>query len=142
MNNPDIPHSLFNTTDSPLDIKGNQMLRVPLYKANGWLQYNIPLARSGNVEHMTTYSWIDKVYFSPFETEDDAAPSYSRWGARASWRSPSERSLVAVFVNNILNEIGIRQIDRTDEAENFRRSGATTNPRLYGLEVSLSFGNN
>ncbi len=139
-NNPDLPNSIFTMTDSPVNIKGKQMLRVPKYKANGWAQYSIPMGSSGSVEFLTTYSWIDKVYFSPFQAEEDAAPAYSRWDARASWYSADRTWTVALFVNNILDEIGVRQIDRSDEQENFRRSGATTNPRLFGLEVYFSIG--
>jgi outer membrane receptor protein involved in Fe transport len=87
------------------------------------------------MQFLTTYAWIDEVYFSPFESERDVAPSYSRWDIRGQWRSPTNTWTIAAFVNNVLDEIGIRQIDRTDEAENFRRSGATTSPRIAGLEL-------
>ena len=105
-----------------------------LKKASFFAQYELPLL-DGQMQFLTTYSWIDKVYFSPFESGRDVAPSYSRWDVRAQWKSPTNTWTVAAFVNNVNDEIGIRQIDRTDEAENFRRSGATTNPRLFGLEL-------
>ena len=57
-----------------------------------------------------------------------------------NWVKEDRITLVGAFVNNITNEIGIRQIDRTDEDENFRRSGAVTFPRQLGLEVRFRFG--
>ncbi len=138
-NDSDRPGSLFSPFDSPINIDGKQMLRVPEKKASFFAQYNIPFL-DGDLELLTTYAWIDDVYFSPFESKRDVAPSYSRWDVRASWTSPDRNWTVAAFVNNVTDEIGIRQIDRTNEEENFRRSGATTNPRLAALEVRYVFG--
>ena len=134
------PGSLFNAADLPLNIEGNQMLRVPDMKAGAWVQYDWNLGNAGALQFTTSWSWIDEVFFSPFESEVDKAPSYYRLDARASWKSPAEVWSVAAFVNNITDEIGIRQIDRTDETENFRRSGATTFPRQFGIELRYRFG--
>jgi hypothetical protein len=48
--------------------------------------------------------------------------------------------MLAAFVNNVFDDIGIRQIDRSGEEDNWRRSGAVTDPRLYGLELRYKFG--
>jgi iron complex outermembrane recepter protein len=133
------PQSLFSAAESPIDINGKQMLRVPKKKASFFAQYDMPLM-GGQLQLLTTYSWIDKVYFSPFESGRDVAPAYARWDIRAEWASPTKTWTFAGFVNNVQNEIGIRQIDRTNEAENFRRSGATTNPRLVGVELRYVLG--
>ncbi len=87
-NDPDRPGSLFSPFDSPINVDGKQMLRVPEKKASFFAQYNMPFM-DGDLELLTTYAWIDKVYFSPFESERDAAPSYARWDLRASWQSMS-----------------------------------------------------
>ena len=134
------PGSLFAATDLPLNINGNQMLRVPDMKASAFAQYDLSLGSAGALQFMTSWSWIDDVFFSPFESKVDMAPDYYRLDARASWTAPEEKWSVAAFVNNITDEIGIRQIDRTDETENFRRSGATTFPRQFGLELRYRFG--
>ncbi len=138
-NDSERPSSLFSPFESPININGKQMLRVPKRKASSFAQYSMPLS-SGQLDLLTTLAWIDKVYFSPFESERDAAPDYYRWDVRAQWTSPTREWSIALFINNVTNEIGIRQIDRTNEAQNFRRSGATTNPRLYGLEVRYVLG--
>ena len=62
-----------------------------------------------------------------------------RLASCATWTSAEEDWVVAVFVNNVLDEIGIRQIDRTTEGSNWLRKGSTTDPRLYGLEVRYKF---
>ena len=73
-------------------------------------------------------------------SDRDRAPSYQRWDARVNWNSVDEQWMVGAFVNNITDETGIRQIDRTNEDENFRRSGAVTFPRQAGLELRWQFG--
>jgi outer membrane receptor protein involved in Fe transport len=138
--NPDYPNSLFNSTDRTTNVKGNQLLRVPEMKGGAFGTYTYPLADNGSVDMTVSWTWIDKVYFSAFENDDDAADAYSRLDMRASWKSKDEGWTVSAFVNNVLDEIGIRQIDRTGEDENYLRAGATTDPRLYGMEVRYKFG--
>jgi iron complex outermembrane receptor protein len=133
------PASLFQTQATPYNVEGNQMLRVPEMKGGAYAQYTWPLS-SGSVEFMVNWSWIDKVYFSAFEDDDDSAPDYQRTDLRTTWRSEDEAWMLAAFVNNVFDDIGIRQIDRSGEEDNWRRSGAVTDPRLYGLELRYKFG--
>ena len=96
----------------------------------------------GRLEFLASWTWIDKVYYSAFEADTDVADAYSRTDLRATWTSADESWLVAAFVNNVFDELGIRQIDRyqAGETENFRRAGVTTDPRLWGFEVRYKFG--
>jgi iron complex outermembrane receptor protein len=139
---PSLPGSLFNASDSPISLDGKQMLRVPEMKYGGFAQYSLPLGSAGHMEFLASYMWIDEVYYSAFEAPIDVADAYDRVDLRATWYSPSENWMVAGFVNNLLDEVGVRQIDRyqAGETENFRRAGATTDPRLIGLEVRYKFG--
>ena len=134
------PESLFPVTDTQFNVRGNQLLRVPESKFSGFLEYNHNMGDNGNLQIIGTYSWISEVYFSPFENDEDRAPSYQRIDSRVNWTSADQQYMVGLFVNNITDEIGVRQIDRTDEEENFRRSGAVTFPRAFGLEFRYKFG--
>ncbi len=139
-NNPDEPQSVFVSDDRQESVKGNQLLRVPELKWAAWVSYMLNMGDSGNVEFLSSYSWIDDVYFSPFEREEDKAPAYGRLDLRVTWTSADESWMVAGFVNNVLDEIGIRQIDLGTETVNWLRKGSTTDPRLAGLEVRYRFG--
>lgn len=136
------PESIFDAFSTPQSLKGNQMIRVPEIKYGGFAQYTMPLADSGKLEFLVNYSWIDRVYFTVFEDKNHSSPSYDRVDFRATWRSPSEQWMVAAFVNNVFDKIGIRQIDQyqANETTNYRRTGALTDPRLWGLEVRYKFG--
>lgn len=134
------PDTIIPALDSNLDIKGNQVLQVPEYKGSFWASYSLPLGDNGTVDFMFSASWIDDVYFSQFETEVDRAPAYERYDFRATWKSPDDNWRVTGFVSNLLDEIGIRQIERHGEGEGFRPTGQVTEPRMYGLEVTYSMG--
>jgi outer membrane receptor protein involved in Fe transport len=142
-NNPARPPSLFNPQAAPIDLNGKQMLQVPEMKGGMYLQYTYPLPGDrGTLTGLVNWSWIDKVYFSAFEANLDAAPSYDRTDLRLTWNSAGGAWLIAGFVNNVFNDIGIRQVDHYGSTEDvgFIRNGATTDPRTAGLEVSFKFG--
>ena len=141
-NNPLAPESLFDATTNEINIKGNKMLRVPEKKAGAWAMYSMPMGDAGRLEFLTNFSYIDQVYFSVFERDDQSAPSYQRIDLRATWHSADDSWLVALFANNILDEIGWRQIEQygATEGELYRRTGTPTDPRIIGLEVRKRFG--
>lgn len=136
------PESLFDAFSTPGDLYGNKMIRVPEWKGGGYAQYSIPLADNGRIEFLVNYSFIGRVYFTTFEDKDHSAKGYDRFDFRATWRSADEKWMVAGFVNNVFDKIGIRQIDQyqANETTNYRRTGAVTDPRLWGLEVRYKFG--
>jgi outer membrane receptor protein involved in Fe transport len=138
--NAEIPNSLFDNTQTPRNIKGNQMVRIPEWKFDAYAQYAMPLGDKGTLTFLSSYSWIDKVYFDVFAENTDKAPSYSRTDARITWLSSQEAWTVSAFCNNVFDDIGIRQIEAYQESDNFRRSGTLTNPRTYGMEVQYKFG--
>jgi outer membrane receptor protein involved in Fe transport len=111
-------------------------------KGGAYAQYTWPFGNGSRFEMLGSWTWIDEVYFSAFEAPRDVADAYSRFDLRGTWFSADEAWTVAAFVNNVLDEIGIRQIDRyqANEDTNFRRAGAVTDPRLFGVEVRYKFG--
>jgi outer membrane receptor protein involved in Fe transport len=140
-NDPQKPESLFDPQALPFNIEGNQMLRVPEAKGGAYVQYTWPLS-FGNVEFLVNWSWISKVYYSVFEDNRAAAPEYQRTDLRATWTSNDGGWMVAAFVNNVFDEIGIRQIEQygATEANGWFRTGTATDPRLAGLEVRYKIG--
>lgn len=139
---PTIPGAVYgsvNPKDRGRDVKGNQLLQVPRGKASIYGSYNIPMDGGGAIDLLSTLSWIDDVYFSAFETELDKAPAYTRLDLRATWTSPAEDWIVSGYINNAMDEIGIRQIIRHGQVDGFRRSAQVTEPRTVGVEVTYTF---
>ena len=137
---PDAPQSVFTPEDRTININGATLPRVAEWKWTAWAQYGFNLGNRGKVDLNTTVSWIDDVPFTVFDDELDTAPSYFRWDARVSWVSSTGKYSATAFVNNILDEIGIRQIALDTEEAGYRRSGQTTEPRLFGLELQYKIG--
>ncbi len=140
-NDPERPESLFDAFAALINLKGNNMIRVPEYKAGAWAMYTLPLDAGGRVDFVANYSWIDRVYFSVFEREDQSADPYNRFDLRVSWH-PNETWLVSAFVNNVTDEIGLRQIEQygATEVGGYRRTGTPTDPRLFGIEMRYKMG--
>ncbi len=134
------PESLFDPSATPFNIKGNQMQTAPDMNVAAYVQYAYPLRDHGTLTLLTDYSWIDKVYYSPFTLSTDEAPAYSRVDLRLTWLSPKQNWTVAAFVDNVFDDIGIRQILDNGDGANFRRDGTLTDPRQYGMEVTYRFG--
>ncbi|MEZ5559185.1 MAG: TonB-dependent receptor [Pseudomonadales bacterium] len=123
------------------NIKGNQLLQVPEGKATAWGSYRFPLSDGSNIELFGTYSWISKVYYSPFESKEEMADGYGRLDVRATYTSASGSWVGSAFCNNVFDDIGVLQVLREGEAEFFRHTAGTTTPRLCGLEVTYKTGN-
>ncbi len=136
------PGSLFPGFEGQTqNINGNQILQVPELKYTAWASYGYPLNNGSRLDFFGVYTWIDEVYYSPFESETEKADSYDRADLRATWTSPQGNWIVSGFVNNVFDDIGVLQVLRAGEAEFFRHTSGTTVPRLYGVELSYTLGN-
>jgi outer membrane receptor protein involved in Fe transport len=139
VNNPDIPGSVFTAAERTVSgFDGSSLPKIPEWKFTLWGNYTVPLGNAGSLDLFTTVGYTDDFYFgAPFSRELDRAPSFVRWDARASWKSASENWDVSMFVNNITNELGVRNLDiEGGEELNFLRSVATTDPRVYGMSLT------
>ena len=134
----DAPPSLFGAVQSATNINGNQLLQVPESKFNGWITHVTPLDSGATLMFSGSYSWIDEVYYSPFQNDRDKAADYGRLDLRATWTSADGRMMLAGFVNNVLDDVGVLQVLREGEAEHFRQSAGTTLPRLMGIEFTVA----
>jgi outer membrane receptor protein involved in Fe transport len=141
--NPNAPPSIFtDLTERAYEAKGNKLPRIPEWKTTWYANYSVPLQRAGTIDFNTSLSWTDSFFFTPDNNDLDKTPDFSRWDARVSWTSADSRWIVAVFGNNLTNELGVRNQGRWGEQMNFRRVVTTTDPRAYGLEVRFSFSGN
>ena len=137
-----VPNSLFSAVDINYNLKGNQVLNVPDYKGSVYAMYGTPLDSGGSIEILANYNWIAKVYHTPFMDEKDSTPGYDRLDLRATWTSADEAWVIAGYVHNVMDKIGIRQLEAHGEDQGFRRTGQLTEPRMAGIEVSYKFGPN
>ncbi len=139
--NPSIPQTLFSGLERNVDVDGAKLNRIPEWKFTTWVQYTWNFERAGSVNWYTTFSWTDEFYFTPFNEEFDKSEPFKRLDTRVSWTSPDQALSISAFVNNITDELGIRQYQRQGEiVGNFMRIATTTDPRVWGVEMRYKFG--
>jgi len=141
--NPYAPSSLYTPQELLYTIKGKQLPRVPKHKVNAWTEYGWSLGDLGNMVLASTFSWTDEFPAAGRPVGDlpiDTAPAFMRWDARLGWASADEAWEIIGFVNNITDEIGIRNVFTYDEQQGYRRVIEPTLPRMMGIEVQYKFG--
>ena len=141
--NPFAPSSLYTPEELRFSIEGKQLPRVPKNKIASWAEYTWSLGDLGNMVLSSTFSWTDEFPAAGRPVGDlaiDIAPSFMRWDARLGWASANRAWEVTGFVNNITDEIGIRNVFTYDEQQAYRRVVEPTLPRMAGIEVQYRFG--
>ena len=141
--NPYAPSSLFTSEELLYSIDGRQLPRVPKNKVAAWAEYKWPLGDFGNMTASSTFSWTDEFPAAGRPVGDlpiDTAPAFMRWDVRLGWRSVDEAWAVTGFVNNVTDEVGIRNVFTYGEQQGYRRVVEPTLPRMAGIEVQYRFG--
>ncbi len=142
-NNALAPSSLYTVAERNLLIDGEPLPRVPKHKYTAWADYVQNLGNRGTVTYLTSVAWTDEFPAAGRPTAASplsVAPAFLRWDARVSWTSMDQQWTIAGFVNNILDEIGVRNQFTYAESQGHRRVIEPTNPRWWGLEVHYKFG--
>ena len=141
--NPYAPVGVYTEAELQVDIDGESVPRIPENKITVYAEYTLQLGDNGNVVFLSSINWTDEFMArgSPRpESPLTVAPDFTRWDARVTWTSADEAWSVSGFVNNILNDVGIRNMNVEDQNQNFRYSIEPTNPRMAGLEIHWKFG--
>ncbi|MBX3706246.1 MAG: TonB-dependent receptor [Pseudomonadales bacterium] len=136
---PSMPGTLFTPQDRTRNVKGNKMPYIPEVKFTAWGSYAWNLGSRGTVELRSTASWTDEFYTTIYQSDLDKAHDFWRWDARLAWMSADGQWDISAFVNNITNELGVRQQDNFGElAGDYLKTVTTTDPRVYGMTLRWS----
>lgn len=109
-NNPEAPESIYTAYERTNLTDGKKLQRIPEQKWAGWAQYRMELS-SGTLDFLTSLSWTDEIFFDISNSPLDVADDWYRWDARVTWTASDEKMEASVFINNITNEIGIRNME-------------------------------
>lgn len=126
-----------------MELGGNQPVNQPEHKASLTLAYDTPLPESlGSLEAVTTYNYTGKKYVEVGNIEAFAIEPYHRWDVRLNWRSPSQKFLVALYVQNALDQAGIHLWTPRDNAASATGApwGTMAEPREIGLSITWRYG--
>ncbi|MDA0791150.1 MAG: TonB-dependent receptor [Proteobacteria bacterium] len=112
----------------PRDNTGNRLPQQPKHKGALTLAYSQPMW-DGTASYLTTWSYTGARFPSIGNIGYQKIDSYSRWDIRASWTSGDEVWSATVYVQNVLDEIGIT------EFVDCCSGGWLSEPRQVGLQV-------
>ena len=119
-----------------VDLRGKRLPQMPKHKFAVTVAYTIDLANFskpslplGTLQFLSTYSWTDKRYPNMGEVERTRVPAYGRWDFRATWDSYGRKWGLTLFVQNVLDEIGVVEWDPS------MFFGTLTDPRRIGLQI-------
>ena len=148
--NPAYPITLFTNRVNPdgtpgpdafivRNLKGNELKRIPEWKATIWSSYQWTFS-SGTLTAGMTWSYTGEFYDTGIERDLDLIPERDRLDLSLTWRDNREQWTVRAFVDNALDNAGIRGIGTSTASGNWRQTSDVLYPRFYGLDVTFRFG--
>jgi iron complex outermembrane receptor protein len=128
-----------NKTNTVRNVKGNELNRTPNNKFAIAGLYAQPLA-TGQLVFSANYTWIDEQFVTVFNDSIETIDSYQQLNGRITWQPGSGRYLLALFGNNLTDELSYaNDYSVSALADGVRRSGRPINPRIYGFEAAIFF---
>lgn len=113
---------------------GNQLPQQPEHKASLTAAYTWPMALGGqalgSVTLLATLSYTGPRFSNIANIDYQEIPNYERLDLRATWDSVDGKWSATVYVQNVLNEIGISEQVGFGE---FSQTAWLTDPRQFGL---------
>lgn len=127
----------------PADMTGNQLAMQPKHKFALTMAYTMPLPNVsksylylGSLEFLSTYSYTGERHPEIANIPSQIMRGYSRWDIRAHWTSVSGRWSAGVFVQNVLDDIGlIAYLPVNPNTKVLPPTGTPTEPRRVGTYV-------
>jgi iron complex outermembrane receptor protein len=121
------------------NVKGNELNRTPNHKFSLAAYYVQPIGE-GDVVLTVNYSYIDDQYMTVFNDDIETVDSYEQINARVSWKPSSAKYEVAVFGQNLTDEVSFaNSLSVSALDDGVRQSGRPINPRVYGMEAVIFF---
>lgn len=119
--------------------KGNELNRTPNHKFSLAAYYVQPVGE-GDVVFTANYSYVDEQFVTVFNDDIETIDSYNQVNARFAWKPSSAKYEVAVFGQNLSDELSFaNDISVSAQADGVRRTGRPISPRIYGLEAVIYF---
>jgi iron complex outermembrane receptor protein len=125
--------------DQVRNVKGNELNRTPNNKLSLAAYYVQPIG-PGDVVLTANYTYVDDQYMSVFNDDIETVDSYEQVNARIAWQPASAKYEVAVFGQNLTDELSFaNDYGVSAKVDGVRRTGRPINPRTYGMEAVIFF---
>ena len=119
----------------PSDMTGNELPMQPKHKFAVTAAYSKPLEIGGDLLLLSTYSWTGVRHSDLNNSPMADLEAYGRWDVRGTWTSSDEQLSATLFVQNVLDEIGLVEYLQQSTNGGASAMGTLTDPRQIGLQV-------
>ena len=121
-----------------VNLEGNELPNMPNHKwsvTGDWLQN---LGDRGRLNWSATYSFTGERFNRIYNIPNDRLEGYSRVDASVSWQSAKRQMSVTAFIENVLDEIGILELESNGWDAGYYQDASLTDPRFIGVVWSWS----
>ena len=125
------------TTSYPLavDLTGNRLPMQPQNKLALTLSYEHSLGDLGKLQLLGTFTFTDAQHPNIGGVPEYEIPAYRRWDASGVWTSADEKWSALLFVQNVMDEVGLVEFLPISGLGSNPSLGYPTNPREFGVQV-------
>ena len=120
-------------------LKGNELPNMPNHKMSATADWQRSLNESGTVAWSLTYSYTGERFNRIFNIPNDRLPGYSRVDAQVGWTSANGKTSVTAFIENLLNDIGIMELESNGWDAGYYQDATLTDPRFMGVVWSWTY---
>ena len=122
----------------PQDQTGNRLPSQPKHKVAMTLIHDKPLAAGSSLSFVGTWAYNGSMYPTIGNVDLYEIPSYSRFDASVRWTSKDQIMSVQLYVNNLLDEIGLNEFTASGGFGGQVFLGSPNNHREIGLTFRYS----
>jgi outer membrane receptor protein involved in Fe transport len=132
--NPDNPtETIQSWYQLPSDQSGNRLPSSPKHKFAATLIHQMDLTSGASLSFIGTYSYTGSMYPTIANIERNKIPAYDRVDMSLGWNSPDQSWSAMLYVNNVLDEIGLNEFIAASGLGSQLYLGSPTNHREIGM---------
>lgn len=120
-------------------LKGNQLPNMPKNKWSVTGDWRHSLNERGTLAWSLTYSYTGERFNRIFNIPNDRLDAYRRLDASLGWTSADGRMSLTAFVENVLDDIGIMELESNGWDSGYYQDATLTDPRFMGLVWSWDY---
>ncbi|MYD43017.1 MAG: TonB-dependent receptor [Gammaproteobacteria bacterium] len=120
-------------------LKGNELPNMPRNKWSVSADWQRMLNSGATINWGVTYSFTGERFNRIFNIPNDRLDSYGRFDAMVGWRSANRKMSVSAFVENVLNDIGIMELESNGWDAGYYQDATLTDPRFAGVVWSWDY---
>ncbi|MCY4130242.1 MAG: TonB-dependent receptor [Gammaproteobacteria bacterium] len=120
-------------------LEGNELPNMPKNKWSLTGDWRRSLQERGTLTWSLTYSYTGERFNRIFNIPNDRLESYRRLDASLGWISADGRMSLTAFVENVLNDIGIMELESNGWDAGYYQDATLTDPRFAGIVWSWDY---